>query len=92
LLKWARSQHPPCPWDNETLYSAATEGRVEVLQWMRSVLPPASRDSEVLLAIMAAGSQAHLSAPPAWDSDQVARVAACGQVDVSEWARLSQAD
>jgi len=40
ILKWLRSQDPPCPWDESTCSSAALNGHLNVLQWARSQNPP----------------------------------------------------
>jgi hypothetical protein len=36
VLKWLRSQDPPCPWDKWTCTWAAKNGDLEVLKWLRS--------------------------------------------------------
>ena len=33
-MKWARSQDPPCPWDERTAEAAAREGHLEVLKFL----------------------------------------------------------
>ena len=33
LLRWARAQDPPCPWDKETCALAAGGGHLELLRW-----------------------------------------------------------
>ena len=40
VLKFARDQDPPCPWDQWTCTYAAGGGRLEVLKWLRSQDPP----------------------------------------------------
>ena len=40
VLKWARSQNPPCPWVAETCDAAAQGGHLDVLKWARSQDPP----------------------------------------------------
>ena len=40
VLKWLRSQDPPCPWDGRTCAEAAQGGHLEVLKWARSEDPP----------------------------------------------------
>ena len=35
ILKWLRSQDPPCPWDEHTCTLAAEGGHLEVLKWLR---------------------------------------------------------
>merc|ERR1711907_284901 len=46
VLKWARSQDPPCPWNKWTCEGAAKGGHLDVLKWARSQDPPCpwSRD------------------------------------------------
>jgi hypothetical protein len=45
VLQWARSQQPPCPWDEEACSEAARGGHLEVLQWARSQEPPCPWDT-----------------------------------------------
>ena len=40
VLKWLRSQDPPCPWYEWTCEVAARGGNLEVLEWARSQDPP----------------------------------------------------
>ena len=40
VLKWVRSQDPPCPWDEGPCEWAASEGHLDVLKWLRSQDPP----------------------------------------------------
>ena len=40
VLKWLRSQDPPCPWDKVTCSEAAKGGHLEVLKWLRDQDPP----------------------------------------------------
>ena len=39
VLKWARSQEPPCPWDEWTcsnaIHNAAQNGHLHVVEWVR---------------------------------------------------------
>ena len=44
LLQWARTQNPPCPWDNLTCEKAAKGGHLNVLQWLRAQVPPCPWD------------------------------------------------
>jgi len=44
VLKWLRSQDPPCPWDYLTCHKAAERGHLEVLKWLRSQDPPCPWD------------------------------------------------
>ena len=39
VLQWARSQDPPCPWDEYVCRYAAMNGHLDVLQWARSQDP-----------------------------------------------------
>ena len=34
VLKWLRSQDPPCPWNKETCRYAALSGHLDVLKWL----------------------------------------------------------
>jgi hypothetical protein len=42
ILKWLRSQNPPCPWNMHTCaYAAGNENNgLEILKWLRSQDPP----------------------------------------------------
>jgi hypothetical protein len=40
LLRWAREQDPPIPWDLDTCANAASGGHLGVLQWAREQHPP----------------------------------------------------
>ena len=33
ILKWLRSQNPPCPWDEEVNVKAIEKGHTRVLKW-----------------------------------------------------------
>eukprot|EP00215_Chloropicon_roscoffensis_P002041 CAMPEP_0198462440 /NCGR_PEP_ID=MMETSP1456-20131121/926_1 /TAXON_ID=1461544 ORGANISM="Unidentified sp., Strain RCC1871" /NCGR_SAMPLE_ID=MMETSP1456 /ASSEMBLY_ACC=CAM_ASM_001119 /LENGTH=142 /DNA_ID=CAMNT_0044187643 /DNA_START=173 /DNA_END=602 /DNA_ORIENTATION=+ len=46
VLKFARSQSPPCPWWKKTCSEAAGGGRLEVLKWLRSQSPPCPWDAD----------------------------------------------
>ena len=46
VLKWARSQDPPCPWSEETCREAAWNGHLDVLKWARSEDPPCPWNGE----------------------------------------------
>ena len=40
VLKWCRSQTPPCPWNAETCCEAVGGGHLEILKWARDQDPP----------------------------------------------------
>ena len=40
MLKWLRSQDPPCPYNRSSCSNAAKFGHLHVLQWLRSQSPP----------------------------------------------------
>lgn len=40
MLKWARSEDPPIPWDGKTCKAAANGGNLDVLKWLRAQKPP----------------------------------------------------
>jgi hypothetical protein len=40
ILKWLRSQKPPCPWSERVCVKAAYNGDIETLKWLRSQNPP----------------------------------------------------
>ena len=40
VLKFLRSQDPPCPWSEGTCTGAARKGHLDVLKWLRSQDPP----------------------------------------------------
>jgi hypothetical protein len=45
LLRWLRTQNPPCPWDAGVCAAAAENGHVAVLEWLRAQDPPCPWDS-----------------------------------------------
>jgi len=49
VLMWARSQHPPCPWSEQTCASAAAWGHLHVLMWARSQHPPCPWDEHTCM-------------------------------------------
>ena len=40
ILKWLRSQDPPCPWNELTCSAAVNGGHFNILKWLRSQDPP----------------------------------------------------
>ena len=50
VLKWLRSQDPPCPWDEGTCWAAAYGGHLETLIWLRSQDPPCPCDERTYQA------------------------------------------
>ncbi len=40
MLKWLRSQNPPCPWNGDVYSQAIVSNRLDILQWARSQNPP----------------------------------------------------
>ena len=40
VLRWLRSQNPPCPWGAVTCREAARCGHLDVLKWLRAQDPP----------------------------------------------------
>lgn len=47
VLRWLRSQDPPCPWGAHTCVLATWGGHLEVLEWLRAQDPPCPWDSRV---------------------------------------------
>ena len=58
VLKWARLQKPPCPWDSSTCHVAAREGKLEVLQCTRTQEPPCPWESSQMCNLAAEGAWA----------------------------------
>jgi hypothetical protein len=58
ILKWARSQTSPCPWDIHTCQNAAGGGHLEILKWARSQTPPCPWDR--VKTFQAASRQKHI--------------------------------
>jgi hypothetical protein len=52
IIKWLRSQNPPCPWSDETCYVAASYGKLEVLKWLRAQDPPCPWSSDVFTCVV----------------------------------------
>jgi hypothetical protein len=50
LLRWARAQAPPCPWDERTCTAAVRSGYLTVLQWARAQAPPCPWDERTCYA------------------------------------------
>ncbi|WZN64592.1 putative ankyrin repeat protein [Chloropicon roscoffensis] len=92
VLKWCRSQTPPCPWDEETCAMAASWGHLEVLKWLRAQDPPCPWDEDTPGNAARAG---HLEVLE-WTRDQnppcpwimtCTDAAAGGQLEVLQWLR-----
>ena len=47
VLRWLRTQNPPCQWSEEACEEAARDGRLDVLQWLRSQTPPCPWSEDV---------------------------------------------
>jgi hypothetical protein len=93
MLKWARSQDPPCPWDEETCSRAAENGHLDVLKWARSQDPPCPWDASTCSR---AAENGHLDVlqwarsqdPPCpWDEWTCSSAARSGHLDVLKWLR-----
>lgn len=40
MIKWLRSQNPPCPWNEYACSLAAKGGHLKVLKWLKGQSPP----------------------------------------------------
>ena len=93
VLKWCRSQTPPCPWDEETCAMAASWGHLEVLKWARDQDPPCPWDWRTTQFAAEEGRLEVLKwvrsqdPPCPWDGDACARAAENGQLEVLKWLR-----
>ncbi|WZN60593.1 putative ankyrin repeat protein [Chloropicon roscoffensis] len=92
-LKFLRGLDPPCPWDGEIGYWAASQGHLEVLKWARDQDPPCPWNEETcyqaaygghLDVLMWARSQ---NPPCPWDEETCALAADGGHLEVLKWAR-----
>ena len=52
IIKWLRSQNPPCPWSHETCTVAASYGQLEVLKWLRAQDPPCPWSSDLFTSVV----------------------------------------
>ena len=93
VLKWLRSQDPPCPWGEETCSQAAEAGHLDVLKWSRSQDLPCPWDERTCSL---AASKGHLEVlkwarsqdPPCpWNERTCILAAGGGHLDVLKWAR-----
>ena len=91
LLKWLRSQRPPCPWEGrgEACRLAARNGHLEVLQFLRKEKCP----WDVYTCAFAAGAGhlkilewARKKAFAPWDQRTTNQASVNGQAEVLEWA------
>ena len=56
MLKWLRSQDPPCPWNEETCANAVNSEHLHILKWLRSQNPPCPWNYEQCLKIAVSSS------------------------------------
>ena len=93
VLKWLRSQDPPCPWSDLTCSLAAANGHLHVLKWLRSQDPPCPWD---VWACAEAAKKGRLDMlkflrsqdPPCpWSEWTCAEAAMNGHLDVLKWLR-----
>ena len=93
ILQWARSQTPPCPWDERTCLWAASNGRLDVLQWLRSQTPPCPWNEWTCLWAASNGRLDVLQwlrsqTPPCpWNEDTCTAAAEHGHLDTLQWLR-----
>ena len=91
VLKWARQQNPPCPWDEWTCAYGAKDGQSEVLKWARQQNPPCPWD-EWTCAYGAKYGQlealkwARQNGCP-WSWDTCFNAAEEGHLEILKWAR-----
>jgi hypothetical protein len=90
VLRWLRAQDPPCPWDELTCSTAASDGHMDVLRWLRAQEPPCPWNQ--LSCVMAAiGGRLDVlrwlraqDPPCPWDK-AVCRDVAARHADVAAW-------
>ena len=90
VLKWAREQNPPCPWDAWGCGDAAQCGHLAVLKWMREQTPPCPWDAWTWNAAL--GGQLEVlqwlreqGCP--WDEEACEGAAHGGELAVLRWLR-----
>jgi hypothetical protein len=96
VLRWLRTQNPPCPWDIETCTVTAAahgHGHLDVLKWLRTQNPPCPWGIETCTVTAANG---HLDVlkwmrsqdPPCpWNNEPCYYAALNGHLDVLKWLR-----
>ena len=93
LLKWMRSQKPPCPWDKWTCAAAAKGGHLEVLKWARSQDPPCPWDEFACEGAAKSGNLELIKwlrgqdPPCPWDEASAEWAAFGGHIEVLKWLR-----
>jgi hypothetical protein len=93
LLKFARENNPPCPWNELTCAYAAKNGHLNILQWVRSQDPPCPWSKETCIY---AAENGHLDVlkwvrnqvPPCpWNSQTCSLAALRGHLNILQWLR-----
>jgi len=92
LLRWARAQSPPAPWDSSTCHGAARGGHLGLLQWARAQTPPAPWDASTCSGAASGGhlellKWARLQSPPAPWGRTCWAAAGGGNLELLKWAR-----
>jgi len=93
LLRWLRSQKPPCPWDAQACAAAAGGGHLGVVQWLRAQDPPCPWDERSCAEAARGGHLGILQwlraqEPPCpWDQWSCAAAAIGGHLGVLQWLR-----
>jgi hypothetical protein len=93
VLKWLRSQDPPCPWSEYTCTHTAQNGHLEVLKWLRAQNPPCPWD-KYTCAYAAKNGQLEVlkwlrsqDPPCPWDKWTCTWAAKNGDLEVLKWLR-----
>lgn len=93
ILKWLRSQTPPCPWNEDTCAWASSGGHLEMLKWAKSQTPPCPWDMRVFSHAAAGGhlevlEWARTQRPSPWgfwESDVFNAAAGRGNLEILKW-------
>ena len=95
-LKWARSQDPPCPWDERTCACAAGKGHLEVLKFLRGQEPPCPWTARTCTCAAEKGrldvlKWVRAQHPPCpWDEGTCREAARGGHLDVLKWLQAEE--
>jgi hypothetical protein len=93
VLRWLRTQDPPCPWNEWVCCYAAQNGHLDVLKWLRAQDPPCPWNEWVCCYAAQNGQLDVLKwlraqdPPCPWNTWTCANAAYYGHLDVLKWSR-----